>query len=446
MNRLFRSLLLCLARVAGRAGPRRRARAASRAASDARGDSDEEQRDAERCGSTSRHSDNVVVNMWGEARLPANEVADGVIAIFGDAHVEGEVIDAVVTIFGNAHVTGPVHGGVVSLFGNTYIDGPVQEAAVAGLRRSRARSERARSTATSRWSRGKLTRDPQAVVQRSQRDHRRQLPRPVTACACGSRSACSTGARSPSSRASGWAWAIAFGFLLFYVVIALLFDRSVMRCVETLETQPGQSTVASIMAVMLVPVLLVLLVVSVIGIAVLPFAGMALVCATLFGKAVVLAALGRRLTRFTGIAPFSHVAFATFVGGLIALGLYVIPVIGVIAYNLLGIIGLGVVAYTILLSIRQRSRKPRGARGGSCSVQRHLHPQATRRWATRHLPSRALAATHPRATAAIAAPRAGLLDPHGRTAHRHRADQRHRQRPRHARRRSGSSRSPATAR
>src|SRR5688572_27960616 len=30
-------------------------------------------------------SDNVVVNVWGEARLPANEAADCVIAIFGDA-------------------------------------------------------------------------------------------------------------------------------------------------------------------------------------------------------------------------------------------------------------------------------------------------------------------------------------------------------------------------
>ena len=73
-------------------------------------------------------SGNVVVNVWGEARLAANHVADGVIAIFGDAHVEGEVVDAVVTIFGNSYVaeTGKVHDGVVSLFGNTYIDGEVK--------------------------------------------------------------------------------------------------------------------------------------------------------------------------------------------------------------------------------------------------------------------------------------------------------------------------------
>jgi uncharacterized RDD family membrane protein YckC len=109
------------------------------------------------------------------------------------------------------------------------------------------------------------------------------------------------------------------------------------------------------MTVILVPVLFVLLAVSVIGIVVIPFVGMGLFVASLFGKAVALAALGRRVTRFTGVAPLGHIAFATFVGGLIAMGLYVIPVVGLIAYKLLGIIGLGVVVYTILLSMRQRS-------------------------------------------------------------------------------------------
>jgi uncharacterized RDD family membrane protein YckC len=152
----------------------------------------------------------------------------------------------------------------------------------------------------------------------------------------------------------GWAWAIAFGFLAFYVALALMFSGAVEKCVETIETQPGQTVVASFMTVVLVPVLMLLLLISVIGIAVMPFVGMALLCAGVFGKAVILAALGRRVTRFTGIGPFSHVAFAVFVGGLIALALYVIPVIGFITYKLLGLLGLGVVAYTVLLWARQR--------------------------------------------------------------------------------------------
>lgn len=346
MNRLLRSLLLCLALIAGATLAAEQPPSANEPL-----ERDEEHKPTIRVDLPSE-DDNVVVNAGGVARLPANERADGVIAIFGDAYVEGEVREAVVAIFGNAHVTGPVHGGVVSLFGSTYIDGPVQEAAVSVLGDLEL-GPNARVEGDIVVVGGKLTRDPGAVVQGQSEIMLGGFE------GHGLRvwvEKCLFYARPLAFDADlWWAWVIACGFLLFYVVIALMFDRSVTRCVETLETQPGQSAVASIMTVLCVPVLFVLLIVSVIGIVVTPFVGMALLCATLFGKAVVLAALGRRLTRFTGIAPFGHVAFATFVGGLIVLGLYVIPVIGGIASNLLGIIGLGVVAYTVLLSIRQRS-------------------------------------------------------------------------------------------
>lgn len=340
MNRLVSSLLLCLA-LAGRMA------LAAEPAEPVEEDHEPEVR------IKLRHSDNVVINVGGDARLAANQAADGVIAIFGDANVEGEVSDAVVAIGGNAHVSGPVHGGVVSVFGNTYIDGPVQEAAVSVFGDLEL-GPNAIVDGDIAVVGGKLTRDPAAVVHGKSEIVAGGFPALESVRVWFEK--CLLYGRPLAFYAElWWAWVIAFGFLLFYVVIALMFDRSVTRCVETLETQPGQSVVASIMTVLCVPVLFVLLIVSVIGIVVTPFVGMALLCATLFGKAVVLAALGRRLTRFTGIAPFGHVAFATFVGGLIVLGLYVIPVIGGIASNLLGIIGLGVVAYTVLLSFRQRS-------------------------------------------------------------------------------------------
>jgi uncharacterized RDD family membrane protein YckC len=361
MNRLVRSFLFSLAlagRMAYAAEPAEPAQPAQPAQAEQPVERTDETKREERHHEPEisiklRDSDNVVVNAWGDARLEAHDVADGVIAIFGDAHVEGEVLDAVVTIFGNAHVTGTVHGGVVSLFGNTYIDGTVQDAAVSVFGDLELGPNAVVDSDIAVIA-GKLTRDPKAVVH-----GRTEIMAGAFDNFSGVRvwiEKCLFYGRPLAFEPGlGWAWAIAFGFLLFYVVIALLFDRSVTRCVETLETQPGQSAVASIMTVLLVPVLFVLLVITVVGIAVVPFAGMALFCAALFGKAVALAALGRRVTRFTGIAPFSHIAFATLIGGLIAMGLYVIPVIGLIAYKLLGIIGLGVVVYTVLLSIRARS-------------------------------------------------------------------------------------------
>lgn len=249
MNRVFSSLLLWLALAGTTAFAAEPAQPVER---DDAATPVEEQHDAE-VRINLRHSDNVVVNMWGEARLAADQVADGVIAVFGDARVEGEVIDAVVTIFGDAHVSGPVHGGVVSLFGNIYIDSPVQEAAVSVFG-DLTLGPNAKVEGDIAVVGGKLTRDPQAVVQGHSEvmlgnfEGLSGLRLWIEKCLFYGRPL----AFEPGL---GWAWAIAFGFLLFYVVLALLFDRSITRCVETLETQPGQSVVASIMAVLLVPVL-----------------------------------------------------------------------------------------------------------------------------------------------------------------------------------------------
>ena len=364
MNRFVRSLLLCLALTVGATAwaqqqpaqpeqPAQPAEPAQPAAPETPAVEEPVERDSEIHIDLRDRSDNVILNMWGDARLPANEIADGVIAIFGDTHVEGEVWDAVVAIFGNSHVTGPVHGGVVSVFGNTYIDGPVSDAAVAVFGDLEL-GPNARVEGDIAVVAGKLTRHPDAVVSGQSEIVAGGFPA-VEGVRVWIEKCLLYGRPLAFESGLGWAWGIAFGFLLFYVVIALMFDKGVTRCVETLETQPGQSVVASLMTVILVPVAFVLLIISVVGIVIVPFAGMALVVASLFGKAVALAAIGRRITRFTGIAPFSHIAFATLVGGLIAMALYVIPVIGFIAYKLLGVIGLGVVMYTILLAIKERS-------------------------------------------------------------------------------------------
>jgi uncharacterized RDD family membrane protein YckC len=407
MNRFLRPFLLCLALLAGANAWAQQQPPPEPAQPEAPAIEEpvERERDSEiRIDLSDRYRDNVVVNVWGDARLPANEAADGVIAIFGDAHVEGEVMEAVVTVFGNAHVSGPVHGGVVSIFGNTYIDSPVHDAAVSVFGDLEL-GPNARIDGDIAVVAGRLTRDASAVVRGESEIVAGGFPA-LEGVRLWIEKCLLYGRPLAFEPGLGWAWAVAFGFLLFYVVIALMFDRSVVRCVETLETQPGQSTVAAIMAVVLVPVMFVLLAISVIGIVIIPFAGMAMVVASLFGKAVALAAIGRRITRFTGVAPFSHIAFATFVGGLIAMALYVIPVIGFIAYKLLGIVGLGVVAYTILLSIRQRSANRAAALSTATPAVAVAAAQAA---APAAAPAEAPGeATPPPAPAAITAPRAGF--------------------------------------
>jgi len=78
-----------------------------------------------------------------------------------------------------------------------------------------------------------------------------------------------------------------------------------------------------------------------------------LFCMSLFGKAVMLAWLGGRITgRRPG--PAGHPAVAVLIGGAVALILYVVPIVGFLVYKLLGFFGFGAVLYTLVLRVRAR--------------------------------------------------------------------------------------------
>ena len=299
-----------------------------------------------------RNRDNVVLHIGDDSKLPVNETAAAVISIFGSAEAAGDVYEAVIAIGGNAKATGSVGEGVVALLGNAYVDGKVGEAVVAFMGNVEL-GPNARVTGDVVSIGGTIIRDPNSKITGTQQqiafgDHFGRME----GLRAWFKECLLYGRPLAFDSDVRWAWWLAFGFLALYVLIALLFDSSVQRCVETLEQRPAQTVLAAIVTVLLSPVMMVLLAITVIGIALVPFLGIGLFCAAIFGKAVVLGALGRRITRFTGIAPFGHVAFAVLIGGLIAMLIYTVPVIGYIAYNVLGFIGLGAVAYTLILALR----------------------------------------------------------------------------------------------
>jgi uncharacterized RDD family membrane protein YckC len=162
----------------------------------------------------------------------------------------------------------------------------------------------------------------------------------------------------------GWAWGLALVALAVYALCALLFPTALARSVQTLETHPLQSVVAGLLTIIAMPILFTLLCVSVIGILAVPFVGIALLTAKAFGKLVVLAWLGQRLTRSLSPATSVHPALSVLIGGTIILLIYTLPVLSVIVYQLIGLIGLGVVVYSVLLALRAR-RPPRPATPGA---------------------------------------------------------------------------------
>lgn len=296
----------------------------------------------------------VILHFGKDSYLAPDRKADALIAVLGSATSEGAVREAVVSVFGNTRVTGPTGDAAVAIFGNTYVDSVIGGDAVAVFGDIEL-GPHAQVDGEVVVIGGTVTRDPAAIIHGGVQEvsfpgnfGRVEWLRPwLKHCLLYGRPL----AIEPGL---GWAWSLAFAFLTLYVLIAVLFSSSVEKCVETLETQPGHSLLASLLTLLLTPVLMILLMVTIVGIALVPFLGIALFCAGLFGKAVVLATLGRRLTSFIGTGPLSDIAFAVLVGGLIVIGLYLVPVVGFIVYKLLGIIGLGVVMYTLILAAKAK--------------------------------------------------------------------------------------------
>jgi uncharacterized RDD family membrane protein YckC len=287
-----------------------------------------------------------LVNIGHDSNLPRGQSADSVVSIFGSSTSEGQA------------------GNVVSVLGNTYVDGKVDDNAVAVLGNVEL-GPHAEIEGNVVAVGGTVQRDPAAIVHgnvqnifgnfgdvgwlRTWIHHCLFYGRPLSL-----------------APGLGWAWGLAFACLALYAALALLFREGLTRCVQTFETQPGQSVLAALIAMLLTPVLVVLLFVTVIGIAAVPFVVFGLFCAGLFGKAVMLAWLGRRVTggrQDTG--AMSHPAVAVLIGGVLVLAVYLVPVLGFLVYKLLSLLGLGAVVYTVILAVRahQAAKGPRSSTG-----------------------------------------------------------------------------------
>jgi uncharacterized RDD family membrane protein YckC len=252
--------------------------------------------------------------------------------VFGNTEVTGPVGDSVVSVFGNGYVDSVVKGDVVAVFGNLGL-GPRAE--IGGNLVSIG---------------GTVQRDPAAKVAGGVQIVLPGMAERVNGLKPWIRN-CLLLAR-PLAFVPGiaWAWGLALGFLVFYVLLALLAGPAVERCAETLESRPGRTLLISVLAVLLVPMLMVILAITVIGLVLIPFLSLGLMAATLFGKAVMLAWLGRLVLRGAGRGEPWRVALAVLVGGAITLLLYCVPVVGFIVFKLLGVLGLGVVIHTLALA------------------------------------------------------------------------------------------------
>jgi uncharacterized RDD family membrane protein YckC len=309
-----------------------------------------------------------LVHIGGDVHLPAGESAEVVVAVFGSATSEGEAEGPVVSVLGDTRVTGPVNDVAVAVLGSTYVNSKVDDVVVAVLGNVELGPKAEVDEVVCIG--GTVKRDPQAIVHGEVVDigfggnvhgayfsHLDGLRAWFTNCLL-------LGRPLGFGEHLGWAWIVAGGFLLFYVLLALLFRGGVDRCAETLLTRPGSSILAALLTVLLVPVAVVLLCVTVVGIVAVPFIAVGMICATLFGKAVILSCIGRPVTRLFGKGPLAHAAVSVFIGGIIVMLLYTVPFFGFLLLKLIGWIGLGVVVYTLILTTRREKPAPVAAVAG----------------------------------------------------------------------------------
>jgi uncharacterized RDD family membrane protein YckC len=300
------------------------------------------------------HTDNSVVAIGHDATLDAGKQADAVVAIFGSATSNGDVSQAIVSLFGNTRATGSVGESAVAILGNVYVDGKVGDSVVAVLGNIEL-GPHANVGGDLSSVGGTVIRDPAAQVHGNVSTV--QLP---TAFGGGQwihswiKHCFVLGRPLAFTQGLGWAWSLALGFLVFYLLLALLFHRGVDRCVVTLESHPGTVTLTALITLLLLPVLFILLCVTIIGIPLIPFLIIGWWLAGLLGKCVMLAWIGRRLIHAFGRREPVPAVAAVLLGGAIVLLLYTVPVVGFITYKLLGILGRGAVLVTLVQMFRAR--------------------------------------------------------------------------------------------
>lgn len=336
-----------------------------------------------------RRADGTRFNVGQNSTLGPGEIADAVVSVFGSSTSHGTVRDAVVSVFGSSTSTGEVGEAVVSVFGDTRVTaGTVGEASVAVFGNNHVNG-RVKGRVVAVFGDielgpdavvdgglvcvgGRVMRDPAAIV-RGDIEH---VPMRVRESGLHGLKAwfneCLLYGRPLAFGPNLiWAWWIACSFLGLYLLIAVVTPEGIAKCVQTLETRPGQSIAAALLTMLLTPVVYALLAFTVfiaIGVALIPLFTFGLFIAGLFGKAVMLCWLGRRVARLWHAGGSFPVVAAVLVGGAIVLALYTVPFLGFVVYKALGILGLGVVIHTLLVSIRSDRRVPVAARAASVPV------------------------------------------------------------------------------
>lgn len=289
-----------------------------------------------------------IVRVGGDILLGPDDEAGDTVAVLGSIVAEALIRGDVVAVMGDVTLNGGSDGDVVAILGNVTVNGPVRGSVVSVLGSVQLGPE-AEVEQEIVTVGGSLQRAPGAVV----RGQVVQLPFlpgggfKFDGLRAWVQECLMYGRPLAIGENLGWVWMLTLSFFVFYLLLTLLFGRAMSRTAEALEQAPGMTILTALLTLLLTPVLLVLLAFTGIG----PFLFIpVLMVASLFGKAAFLTWIGRRVT---GAKGRELPVLATFVGGLILIGLYLIPFVGFAAQKLASFLGLGMAVYAALIAMRR---------------------------------------------------------------------------------------------
>jgi uncharacterized RDD family membrane protein YckC len=155
-----------------------------------------------------------------------------------------------------------------------------------------------------------------------------------------------------------WVWVVV-GILFFvYLLVSLLFDRSVGASAATLRQKPLTTFGAGLLVLLLLGPVCFLLTVTLIGIAVLPVLMCALLVAALVGKAGAARWIGSRIVSESESPQRAESLRSVALGLAVIVVAYMIPVIGFVTWTLTSVLGIGAATLAFVTTYRRENPAP----------------------------------------------------------------------------------------
>jgi len=287
---------------------------------------------------------------------------NNVIVSGADTEVKaGESADTVVVYFSTATIRGKVHGPVVAICGNVNVEGGEVGDAVVAVFGNVKVSQNAKISGDAVAVGGQLDVGPDVKIGGERVSlpllgiHGTWVQKWFLQCVLKMR---------PLAPQVGWVWAVAGVFFLVYLLVATVFPRPVMACVEVLERRPATTFLMGFLVKIFTPLIFLVLAVTVIGLLAVPVIWVALLVGAIVGKVALVEWVGFRIANRFGGAAYQKPLLAFLIGSIIVTLLYLVWVVGLVVFVTLSIWGLGVGVTTAFGRLRREEALKPNANGG----------------------------------------------------------------------------------